>query len=69
MGKIKSKIIKRTAKALLERGMEFGEEFNANKKLLKKEMPSKKIRNQIAGYLVRIKRNEKKVRTKKIEEN
>ncbi|PIN89756.1 30S ribosomal protein S17e [Candidatus Pacearchaeota archaeon CG10_big_fil_rev_8_21_14_0_10_32_14] len=57
MGKIKGKLIKRTAKALTANGIEFTTEFNTNKKILgNNTMPSKKLRNQIAGYQVRLNR-------------
>ncbi len=59
MGKIKSKQTKRTAHALIDKGVEFSEEFEYNKKVLQKTMPSKKMRNQIAGYLSRTKKQEK----------
>ena len=58
MGKIKSKLIRRTANSLLEKGIEFGESFKENKILLGNSMPSKKIRNQIAGLLAKIKKQE-----------
>ena len=58
MGKIKTKLVKRTAGALAERGIPFNENFEANKKILGNTMPSKKIRNQIAGMLSRMKRHE-----------
>ena len=52
MGKIKSKLIKRSAKELVKRGIEFSEDFERNKRILgSNTMPSKKIRNQVAGYL------------------
>ena len=60
MGKIKSKLIKRTAKALFREGIEFSESFERNKKILGGDtMPSKKLRNQIAGYAIRLKQAEK----------
>jgi ribosomal protein S17E len=59
MGKIKSKLIKRTAHELLQKGIEFTDSFEENKKILGSSMPSKKIRNQIAGYLARLKKLEK----------
>ena len=62
MGKIKSKLIKRTAKTLSNKGIEFSESFDANKKILGNTMPSKKLRNQIAGYLIRVKQAEKKAK-------
>jgi len=60
MGKIKTKLIKRTAKKLVEHGIEFDEDFEKNKKIIGNTMPSKKIRNQIAGYLSRFKKAEAK---------
>ncbi len=53
MGKIKSKLVKRTANELIKKGIEFNESFEDNKKILGKTMPSKKIRNQMAGFLAR----------------
>jgi len=64
MGKIKTKLVKRTAEILLHEGIIFEENFNRNKEILGKTMPSKKIRNQIAGYLVRLKNQEKKDKIK-----
>jgi len=58
MGKIKSRLIKRTANTLVEKGIEFSPDFEKNKKTIGKTMPSKKIRNQISGYLSRIKKQE-----------
>ena len=58
MGKIKSKLVKRTTNALLKKDIEFSEDFKKNKKILGKTMPSKKIRNQIAGYISRVKKQE-----------
>jgi ribosomal protein S17E len=60
MGKIKTKLIKRTAEKLLKSDIVFSESFEENKKVLGKDtMPSKKVRNQIAGYLGRLKKHEK----------
>ena len=61
MGKIKSKLIKRSAEELVRRGVIFTENFEQNKKILGNTMPSKKIRNQIAGYLSRKNKNKKKI--------
>ena len=58
MGRIKSKLVKRTANALLKRKNQFTGDFEENKKILKVPMPSKKIRNQIAGYITRLKKKE-----------
>ncbi len=60
MGKIKTKLVKRTGKKLVEKGIKFSEDFAKNKKILGNTMPSKKIRNQIAGYLTRLKKVEAK---------
>ena len=59
MGKIKSKIVKRTAEELVRRGINFTTDFEKNKEIIGNTMPSKKIRNQVAGYLVRKTRVEK----------
>jgi ribosomal protein S17E len=53
MGKIKSKQVKRSSQALIKEGIEFDESFEKNKKILGQEMPSKKMRNKMAGYLSR----------------
>ena len=60
MGKIKGKLIKRTAEKLIDEGIEFKDDFEKNKKILGNTMPSKKIRNQMAGYLVQLKKQEAK---------
>ncbi len=59
MGKIKSKLIKRSANTLLKKGIKFTEDFEKNKKILKNTMPSKKLRNQMAGFLSRTKKQER----------
>lgn len=58
MGKIKSKLIRRTADSLLKKNLEFNKNFENNKKILGDTMPSKKLRNQLAGLLARIKKQE-----------
>ena len=69
MGKIKTGLIKRTSQRLLkEEGLEFSEDFEKNKKMLGREMPSKKVRNQIAGYIARIEKRQKQ-KEKKIQES
>jgi small subunit ribosomal protein S17e len=61
MGRIKSKLVKRTGRELLSEKNAFNHDFENNKKVLKIiEMPSKKIRNQLAGYIVRIRKKETK---------
>ncbi len=56
MGKIKSKSIKKAAKTLLEKDIPFTNNFEENKKILKNTAPSKKIRNQIAGLITKLKK-------------
>jgi ribosomal protein S17E len=68
MGKIKTRLIKRTANTLMKEDIKFDGTFNRNKKILGREMPSKKVRNQIAGYIARLKRREDDEK-KKIEES
>jgi len=60
MGKTKSKLIRRSSKIFLERGIEFEEDFEKNKKILGNTMPSKKLRNQMAGFLAREEKQKKK---------
>jgi len=60
MGKIKSKQVKRSVHTLLSEGIELSEDFEMNKKILGQEMPSKKMRNKMAGYASRFKRHETK---------
>jgi ribosomal protein S17E len=60
MGRIKQKLVKRTSHTLLKEKNKFSEKFDENKLLLSKGMPSKKIRNQIAGYIARLKKVENK---------
>ena len=59
MGKIKGKLVKRTSERFIREGIKFTDKFEENKKILGNTMPSKKIRNQMAGYLARLKRQEK----------
>lgn len=58
MGKIKSKQVKRSVKALLEAGIELEGDFENNKKILGQEMPSKKLRNKMAGHATRLKKTQ-----------
>ncbi len=60
MGRIKSTLVKRTGKQLIEQSPEsFSSDFEQNKKALGHTMPSKRIRNMIAGYITRAKKNTK----------
>ncbi len=60
MGRIKTTLIKRTTRELLDRhGDKLKTEFEENKKLVEKyvDVPSTKIRNVIAGYVTRLVKN------------
>jgi ribosomal protein S17E len=54
MGKIKSRLIRRSTKKVNSEGIKFDKDFEKNKRILKGIMPSKKLRNQMAGLLSRI---------------
>ena len=58
MGRIKSTLVKRTARTLLKEDI-FSDSFEKDKKILGNTMPSKKVRNKIAGYIARLKKREK----------
>jgi ribosomal protein S17E len=64
MGKIKTRLIKRTARAIDTEDIAFNSSFENNKKILADKMPSKKVRNQIAGYLTRVKKVEEEEKIK-----
>jgi len=61
MGRIKTTFIKRVGEELwIKYGARFSKDFDNNKKVLQEmtisgvfETPSKKMRNKVAGYLVR----------------
>jgi len=59
MGRIKSALVKRTAKAITF-SSSLEDDFNKNKKLLAGTMPSKRMRNMIAGYITRLEKRKKK---------
>ena len=62
MGRIKSTLIKRTSKQLIENSNEsFGKTFKENKKALGNILPSKKMRNKIAGHITHINKNTKNI--------
>ena len=57
MGKIRIRLVKRTARELLEKYPDlFTRDFEHNKKVVSKliDTPSKKLRNQIAGYITHL---------------
>lgn len=62
MGRIKTKPIKRTSEKLVEKSPElFSEDFEYNKKILGNTMQSKKVRNMVAGYIARLKKQNRKI--------
>ena len=57
MGRIKTQIVKRYAKLLLEKFQDkFTDDFESNKRVLMElaEVRSVKLRNQLAGYITRL---------------
>lgn len=62
MGKIKSKMMRKTANVLTKKDLEFNKDFEKNKAILGKTMPSKRLRNKIAGLISRMKRQEEKAK-------
>ena len=62
MGRIKSALVKRTSRKLIDNSSDsFDKTFEKNKKSLGSYLPSKKIRNKIAGYIARIKKRTKNI--------
>lgn len=60
MGRVRQTYVKRLARDLVEEDEEkFSEDFDENKKALKDtgEFTSKRLRNRVAGYIVRVKQN------------
>jgi ribosomal protein S17E len=60
MGKIKSKQIRKAANILNKEENGLGDSFNKNKRVLAGLTPSKKVRNQVAGLLAKMKKREAK---------
>lgn len=61
MGRIKTGLVKRLTRELMKaHGADFTTDFGKNKEVLNRisNMPSKKIRNIVAGYTTRLKRTE-----------
>ena len=62
MGRIKTTLVKRTSKELLAKTPDsFSADFEQNKKALGHTMPSKPLKNKIAGYIARLKKNTKAI--------
>lgn len=49
-------MVKKAAKQLVNTTTHFTESFEHNKKILGRTMPSKPIRNKVAGYISRLER-------------
>lgn len=60
MGRIKSALVKRTSRKLLKEENVFTDKFEDDKKVLGNTMPSKRIKNMIAGYIARLKKMQAK---------
>lgn len=54
MGRIKSTMVKRAAEQLMVQNKGFSPNFEENKKKLHGLMPSKSVKNKIAGYIGRL---------------
>lgn len=62
MGRIKTTLVKRTAKKLISSHRDkFQKDFEKNKKIIQDfaDIPSKKLRNVIVGYITRLKKQSK----------
>ncbi len=63
MGKVRINVVKRTARKLLQMYPDlFTRDFEHNKKVVNEliEVNSKKLRNQIAGYITHLKKVEER---------
>jgi len=61
MGKVKPLLIKRTARMLVNKyGFRFKKEYEHNKRVVEEllELPSKRVRNWIAGHVTRLLKEE-----------
>lgn len=57
MGRIKTRFVKASGDKIFAKGAEeFTESFEGNKEIAKKyaEIPSKRMRNQVVGHIVRL---------------
>jgi ribosomal protein S17E len=59
MGRIKSTMMRKAARELVDTTEEFTEDFENNKKLLKGTIPYKSVRNKVAGAIVVLKKRKK----------
>ena len=60
MGKIKSKMMRKTSNLLIKEEIGFDKDFKRNSQILGNTMPSKRLRNRIAGLIARMKKQEEK---------
>ena len=60
MGRIKSAMIRRAAREIVESSEGFNSNFERNKRLLKGTIPYKSVRNRVAGEIVNLKKKEAK---------
>jgi len=63
MGKVRPRLVKRAAEQMVEKHpAKFSEEFGNNKKSVSAllEVPSKRVRNMIAGYATRLVKQDKR---------
>ncbi len=61
MGKVRTEMVKRAARSLMERYPDkFTTDFEANKKAIAEmfDLDAKRLRNKVAGYATRLKRVE-----------
>tara|TARA_Y100000310_G_C20394679_1_gene674507 strand:+ start:328 stop:558 length:231 start_codon:yes stop_codon:yes gene_type:complete len=62
MGRIKTTLVKRTGRQLNSKTPEsFSKEFEENKKALGNTLPSKRMRNMVAGFITRFNKNKKTI--------
>lgn len=55
-------MMRKTANVLTKENLGFNKDFEKNKAILGRTMPSKRLRNRIAGLISRMKRQEEKVK-------
>ena len=64
MGRIKSTFVKSSGQKIYQKAeAEFTENFDNNKEIVKKhaDIPSKRLRNSIVGYITRLVKKQEKV--------
>ncbi|MCD6367609.1 MAG: 30S ribosomal protein S17e [Candidatus Aenigmarchaeota archaeon] len=60
MGRIRTRLVKNISQELVEKyPKELSASFEKNKEFLREMIKSKKLRNKVAGYIVRIKKHGK----------